>query len=381
MKTKIAHFADTHLGYRQYSLSEREKDFYEQFDKIIDDMIEKDVDAIIHSGDLFENPKPPINALLTAQKGFNKLLEHDIKIYVISGNHDQMQKSNTSIPQKLFENENFNILDVHNPIQIFNGIFIGGLNYITPNFQKKIKEKLEEIKEKSEDYKFKILVLHGGTSKYDDYSVEFDLNTLPEGFDYYAMGHIHKRILDTFKEGKLAYPGSTEIRSRKEVEEFDKKGYNIITFDDEKEEMEIEEVYVPLTRRFIKDEFTIDKLEEKLSEIKKDIMNDEKKPIVDLTIKKGNFERLEIKEKIMDKIKDYALYIKFNYTPTNSIPPEGEEFDNFTPEKLINDTEYPDEEKRYIIDLYHTLSASNMEEAMKITEEYYQNRMCSQDDN
>ena len=33
---KFAHLADTHLGYRQYGLFEREKDFYEVFEKVID---------------------------------------------------------------------------------------------------------------------------------------------------------------------------------------------------------------------------------------------------------------------------------------------------------------------------------------------------------
>ena len=33
---KFAHLADTHLGYRQFGLIEREKDFYEVFEKVID---------------------------------------------------------------------------------------------------------------------------------------------------------------------------------------------------------------------------------------------------------------------------------------------------------------------------------------------------------
>ena len=36
---KFAHLADTHLGYRQFGLLEREKDFYEVFDKIIDKIL------------------------------------------------------------------------------------------------------------------------------------------------------------------------------------------------------------------------------------------------------------------------------------------------------------------------------------------------------
>ena len=51
---KFAHLADTHLGYRQFGLLEREKDFYEVFDKIIDKIIEEKVDFVIHSGDLFD---------------------------------------------------------------------------------------------------------------------------------------------------------------------------------------------------------------------------------------------------------------------------------------------------------------------------------------
>ena len=48
---KFAHLADTHLGYRQYGLFEREKDFYEVFDKVIDKIIEEKVDFVVHSGD------------------------------------------------------------------------------------------------------------------------------------------------------------------------------------------------------------------------------------------------------------------------------------------------------------------------------------------
>src|SRR4030042_5905116 len=33
---------------------------------------------------------------------------------------------------------------------------------------------------------------------------------IPEGFDYYAAGHVHERYLGKFKKGLLAYSGCTE---------------------------------------------------------------------------------------------------------------------------------------------------------------------------
>jgi DNA repair exonuclease SbcCD nuclease subunit len=46
---------------------------------------------------------------------------------------------------------------------------------------------------------------------------------MPEGFDYYAAGHIHKRFTGRFKAGILAYSGCTETVSYDEAEL--KKGF------------------------------------------------------------------------------------------------------------------------------------------------------------
>ncbi|MEM3252505.1 MAG: metallophosphoesterase, partial [Thermoplasmata archaeon] len=57
------HISDTHLGYRQYMLGERETDFYDSFEKVIDLAREEHVDMIVHSGDIFETSRPPNQAL------------------------------------------------------------------------------------------------------------------------------------------------------------------------------------------------------------------------------------------------------------------------------------------------------------------------------
>ncbi len=99
---KFAHLADTHLGYRQYGLIEREKDFYEVFDKVIDKIIEEKVDFVIHSGDLFETARPSPMALLTFQKGLLKLKGAGIPMYAIAGNHDVVMRKGSIPPQVIF---------------------------------------------------------------------------------------------------------------------------------------------------------------------------------------------------------------------------------------------------------------------------------------
>ena len=75
---QFIHMADTHLGYRQYGLSERENDFFEVFDQAIDEVVAEHPDFVIHSGDLFEYSRPPTKALLTAQNGMLRLKNEKI---------------------------------------------------------------------------------------------------------------------------------------------------------------------------------------------------------------------------------------------------------------------------------------------------------------
>jgi len=58
---KIAYISDTHLGYRQYNLDDRENDFHEAFNEAIDKAIEERVKVLTCFGNLFDSPTPPIN--------------------------------------------------------------------------------------------------------------------------------------------------------------------------------------------------------------------------------------------------------------------------------------------------------------------------------
>ena len=265
---KFAHLADTHLGYRQYGLIEREKDFYEVFEKIIDKIIEENVDFVIHSGDLFETARPSPMALLTFQKGLLKLKGAGIPMYAIAGNHDVVMRSGSIPPQVIFKKLGLKVISTINPTYLHDDIFIAGLPYFPASHSKAFKSKLAELSEKASHHDKSILVLHQGIHNYFDYQYELEISDIPDNFNYYALGHIHKYVNDNFGKGKLVYPGSCEIWKTSELEDYEKNGKGFVVVDMESSKPVIKRVKVDITREFIKKDLDFNNLEEDILAIK-----------------------------------------------------------------------------------------------------------------
>ena len=92
---RIVHLADTHLGFRQFSgkldperkLNQRECDVYDAWHRAIEIAIERDVDVVVHAGDLFDSARPSPRAMAEAIDGFARLREAGIPVVAIAGNH------------------------------------------------------------------------------------------------------------------------------------------------------------------------------------------------------------------------------------------------------------------------------------------------------
>ncbi len=388
MTIKIAHFADTHLGYRQYGLNQRENDYYDVFDRIIDDMIERKVDYVLHSGDLFDQAKPPIKAIIVAQKAFERLRKAGIPVYTIAGNHDKVQKKNSVIPQKIFENSNFHILTKGETAILEEGVYLGGLPYQPKRYEKTIQSLLEEMVVEARNYKHSIIMLHGSVSKYFDINPEFELGTLPEGFSYYAMGHWHRRIIDVFKNGILSYPSSTEVHSKDEIKDYKEKskGYNLITIDDDNP-IEPEYINIPLNREFIQRTIDYPRIDEQLDElvveVDKSVSDNpvdikDKRPVLYLTVTNGDFDREDVRTKIDEKLGDKALTININYQPIDTAEDtlEISNIEDLSPESAIKEKVDVEFENNVVtnlaLDLYIELSHDNVESAIKTAQAYYE---------
>ena len=85
----IAHINDTHLGNRQYDSDIRRQDFTNAFVQSVERAIERDVDAIIHTGDLFHRRTPPLPQVNQCINVLRRADDAGIPFLGIVGNHDR----------------------------------------------------------------------------------------------------------------------------------------------------------------------------------------------------------------------------------------------------------------------------------------------------
>lgn len=371
---RFAHIADTHLGYRQYGLFEREKDFYEHYNHLIDKIIEERPDFIIHSGDLFETSRPPTKALLTAQENFFKLKEENIPVYAIAGNHDIVMRKNALPPQVLYKKFGLKLIGPKNQFYVHDDIFIGGSPYRSKYHSKSLKAKIELLENESKDYKKKILVLHQAIDKYLPFEFELKIGDLPTSFNYYALGHLHARILDDFGEGKLAYPGCPEIWRIDEINNYKKKGKGFNLVDMEEDIPKVEEISLKLPRKILQKRVKYSNFEEEINDLRNLILKIDKKPILQLVIEGKKYNRSLIHETLTKQFLDITLQIRPKYESealpeSANIDMESLNIEDLILEKLKG---YDKKCTDFSLALFDSLLSGHNEDAAEITKKFYE---------
>jgi DNA repair exonuclease SbcCD nuclease subunit len=95
---KVGWLSDTHLGFFQYGMVRRKKDFFLAFKNAVQDMIDQKVDGIIHTGDLLHSNRPGPDTIRDELMVIDRMLETaGIKMLVITGNHDAAKPAWTSV--------------------------------------------------------------------------------------------------------------------------------------------------------------------------------------------------------------------------------------------------------------------------------------------
>lgn len=90
---RVAHLADLHLGFRQYTrqtpdgINQREVDVARAFTRAVDAIVAAQPDLIVVAGDIFHASRPPNTALVHALQQFARLAAVAPTV-VVAGNHD-----------------------------------------------------------------------------------------------------------------------------------------------------------------------------------------------------------------------------------------------------------------------------------------------------
>ena len=375
---KFAHLADTHLGYRQFGLYEREKDFYEVFEKITDKIIEEKVDFVIHSGDLFDNSRPSPLALLTFQKCLIKFKNANIPVYAIAGNHDSVLRKGAIPPQVLFKKFGLKVISPINTNYMYEDVFIAGLPYYSSSQYKNLKNKLSDLSKKAANHEKSILVLHQGIDKYFNLQYELEIGDVPDNFTYYAMGHLHNFINDDFGEGKLVYPGSSEVWKTSELEDYRKNGKGFVIVDLDGKKPSIDRIKINIPREFIERTLDYNNLASGIEAIKQTIKDFDKKPILNLTVNNVT-STSNAHEIITEELDDLALMIrpKFKVPGEESIDLIIDKENALGPIEVLSSRleKYDDAEIiKFATELYNLLSKDKSEDAKELMDEFYKEK-------
>ena len=231
---KVIHTADLHLGqviYQNYERVDEHKHFFEQLTKWCK---QEQPDALLVSGDVFDIQQPSA----TTKKAFNDYFVSlhqacpDMHIVIIAGNHDSA--SRIQADNSVWKLHNTHLIGASPSIELLNSDdrtwmdnyvishdngYIIALPFMIGERQALIQSILDYVAEINTSQKPVIMMGHLAVTGMDatGHDIEIgkiktlDIEAIGKGYDYLALGHIHKPQTighqeDCMKHERVTYP-------------------------------------------------------------------------------------------------------------------------------------------------------------------------------
>lgn len=286
---KFVHIADMHFDSPFVNLSDKEGlgDFrrLEQrkaLKKVIQYIKENNVNYLFISGDLYEQKYIKKSTIEYINNLFMEI--PNTKIFISPGNHDPYVKN--SYYNKFNWNKNVKIFNSNIEKVELEDANIYGFGF--DDFYCK-NSRIEDIEIKDKD-KLNILIIHGsldgGALENSEYNPLSRKMLKEKGYDYVALGHIHKLDYNQEKNQNIVYPGSTISLG------FDELGkHGMIVGNLEKEKIDLK--FIPLdSTEFKLEELDVTELNSKEELIEKinELQFDKDNLIEIILIGRRNFE-------------------------------------------------------------------------------------------
>jgi DNA repair protein SbcD/Mre11 len=233
---RFVHAADIHLDSPLRSLALRDPALAElvgtaarsAFVRVVDLCLEERVDVLLIAGDLYDGEQTSMKTARFLAEQLRRLENAAVRVLIIRGNHDCLSKVTKE-------------LVLPDTVKVFGGwagteqftttggrpVAIHGLSFAQPKAPESL---LSKYKPPNPEV-INIGMLHtslGGSPGHDDYSPCSVAELEAMGYDYWALGHIHKRFVSTTRS-TIVMPGNIQGR---DINEAGPKSVTLVTVDD-----------------------------------------------------------------------------------------------------------------------------------------------------
>jgi DNA repair protein SbcD/Mre11 len=236
MAFRFIHTADLHLDSPLKTLALRDADLgahianatRQAFVRIINACLEERVDALVIAGDLYDREIRGTATLLFLGAQFKRLQEANIAVFIVRGNHDAA----AVVTRHLTLPENVTVFSTRGECKVINDkrVAIHGVSFkdghvptsLIPNFRPPV------------DGAINIGILHtslAGAEGHDVYAPCAVNDLVLQGYDYWALGHIHKRQIH-HSAPAIIMPG---IPQGRDINEVGAKSATLVTVTDNRD--------------------------------------------------------------------------------------------------------------------------------------------------
>lgn len=186
---------------------------------LVDLAVSESVDFIVISGDIYNDSDSSLRAQLRLKEAWDRLERHNIPVYAIHGNHDPLSSSRmrlTTPPNVTIFGAQLGSVTATRRSDAQPVAVVSGISYPTAA----VTENTSLLFHRDPDSPlYHIALLHAnvdGQEGHDAYSPCSLKDLRDSGYDYWALGHIHKR--QVLSEAPwVVYPGNLQGRSLKET--------------------------------------------------------------------------------------------------------------------------------------------------------------------
>lgn len=241
MRFRFLHAADLHLdtpftrltGVPERVASTLRDASLRAFDALVETAIGEDVAFVVLAGDIYDGAERGVRAQLTFRDGLARLAEAGIATFVVYGNHDPIHEGWSAIDEfpdgvTVFGSDEVGTVEVRVDDTVV--ATVSGISYGTAAETDNLAARFPAVTGTG----FHVAVLHanvGGHADYQPYSPCTLEDLRAGGYDYWALGHIHKRSELGDGHPLVVYPGNLQGRSGKPSEQ-GPKGAVIVEVDD-----------------------------------------------------------------------------------------------------------------------------------------------------